>query len=464
MTRRTQGSLAIFVPLLVIGAIVAVGIWQGIGTGTMPELTDAAPTKVIAPEGVKGRFEERGQQRVLTLWGTPYERGYAQGFILADVIVRGIEHDFERVLKPFIPTYESVVRRGVVPKFAFSERELAEMEGLYAGLEAKLSEEERIVKGLDRPFDLTDIKALNTFGDWYGLGCSSLAAWGPRTKDGKPIVGRNFDFPGFYLLVEETYVVVRAADGDAQGQVGVSYPGCIGTLTGMNPAGVFVAVHDVRIKPTLDKAMRPNVPRLLAVRRLLEQTEGAEACIQALELARAWPTLYGNNFMVVAPTASDTAPHAAVLEYDCRLDMEGGCTMRLGNALEGDDSESAAGCLACTNHHRNRTKPEGYSELYERWRFPLLAVGDDEAAATPAPFDVDAMWDRMNRVSFPRKGTQQLATSIRGPKRAHGTLHQVVGEPGHARLHVRLGAVGKHIRDAETGVYDVPKRVRDAAK
>ena len=44
------------------------------------------------------------------------------------------------------------------------------------------------------------------------------------------------------------------------------------------------------------------------------------------------------------------------------------------------------------------------------------------------------------------------------------TLHQVVGEPGHARLHVRLGAVGKHIRDAETGVYDVPKRVRDAAK
>ena len=29
--------------------------------------------------------------------------------------------------------------------------------GLYAGLEAKLSEEERVVKGLDRPFDLTDI-------------------------------------------------------------------------------------------------------------------------------------------------------------------------------------------------------------------------------------------------------------------------------------------------------------------
>ncbi len=422
-----------------------------------------APT-VRAPEGVTGRLETRGNRRVLTLWGSPRERGYAQGYLLADVIVRGIEHDFERVLKPFIPTYESVVRRGVVPKFGFSPRELEEMEGLHEGLVAALPEERRIVKGLDRAFDLTDIKALNTFGDWYGLGCSSLAVWGRLTHDGKPLVGRNFDFPGFYLLVAHQYIVVRAPDGEAQGQVGVSYPGSIGTMTGMNPAGVFVAIHDVRIKPAFDKAMRPNVPRLIAVRRLLEQTRGADACAQALRLTRAWPTLYGNNLMVVAPGTSETSPQAAVLEYDCRTDLEGGCTMRIVDT-EGVKPDAAlpAMCLTCTNHHRCRPKPADYVDLYKRWRFPLLSSVEGLELPREEAFDVPGLFARMNRVSFPREGTQQLATAIRGPARAHGTLHQAVGEPDRACLHIRLGAVGTHIRDVPPMRIDVPARVAAAA-
>lgn len=450
----------ILVPLGLLSILAAAVAWQLAGTVRAemprPPVVDKAPGLAVS-----GRYELREGQRVLTLWGTPRERGFAHGYLLAESIVRGIEHDFERVLKPLIPTYESIIRRGVVPKFAFEPRELEELEGLYEGLKAKLPPEQRVVKGLGREFDLVDIKALNTFGDWYGLGCSSLAVWGDRTKDGAPLVGRNFDFPGFFLLIEHQYVVVRAPEGEALGQVGVAYPGSIGVMTGMNEAGVFLAVHDVRIKPTLDKAMRPNVPRLLAARRILEQASGSEACDQALALARGWPTLYGNNFMVVAPSASKTAPHAAVLEYDCRSDMEGGCTLRRIDA-EGDQPDTArAMCLTCTNHHRCRVEPDGYKDLHPRWRFPLLS--DVAAAEVPdGRFDVMGLFAHINRVSFPREGVQRLATALRGEKRAHGTLHQVVGEPAVGRLHIRLGQVGRHIRDMAPRPYAVGPLVRQA--
>jgi hypothetical protein len=229
----------------------------------------------------------------------------------------------------------------------------------------------------------------------------------------------------------------------------------------MSTAGVFVAVHDVRIKPPLDKAFRPNVPRLLAVRRLLEQTHGAKACVQALSLVRTWPTLYGNNLMVVAPAAAEGMPRAAVLEYDCRTDLEGGCTLRIVNSetAEGKD-EVPALCLACTNHHRGREAPEGYSELYKRWRFPVLA--SPEAATEAPPFDVAGLFAHVSKAAFPSKGVQRLATGLKGDARAHGTLHQAVGEPERGRLHIRLGKLGRHITDAPTRVYDVAALVRGA--
>ena len=264
---------------------------------------------------VTGRFEEVGGQRILTLWGTPRERGFAHGYLMAERIIAGLAYDFDRALKPLLPLYNSLVKTVVVPRFQFSDEETEEIEGLFAGVQARLPEEKQLVPALERPIELVDLKALNRFGDWYGLGCSSLAVWGELTKDGKPLVGRNFDFPGFDLLLSQQVVVVRAPLGDRQGQVGVSHPGCIGTMTGMNADGVFVAIHDVRIKPPLEKALQPNVPRLLAVRRILEQARGLEACTQARDLVRSWPTLYGNNLMVVAPeTKAGTVPVASTPE------------------------------------------------------------------------------------------------------------------------------------------------------
>ena len=127
----------------------------------------------------------------------------------------------------------------------------------------------------------------------------------------------------------------------------------------------------------------------------------------------------------------------------------------------GEDAAPAV-CLTCTNHHRSREKPKGYFELRPRWRFETLSSVGAETTPKQA-LDVTGLFGWMAKAAYPRgKRVQQAATSLYGEERNHGTLHQVVAEPETGRLHVKLGAVGKHIRDVAGHPYDVKALVTKA--
>lgn len=428
----------------------------------------AVAKEPLAPPALSGRFLDHEGQRVLVLWGSAQERGFAQGYLLAERIVAGLSHDLETVMKPFLPQYEALVTKLIVPRFAFSDEERAEMEGLYAGMLARLGTEGLMLKDLGRAATLVDLQALNTFGDWYGLGCSSLAVWGPLSSDGEPLVGRNFDFPGFALLVESQYVVVRAPTATGQGLVGVSYPGSVGVLTGLNAQGRYVAVHDVRIRPGLEKAARANVPRLLAVRRLLEQAEGEDPLADAAALLASWPTLYGNNFFMASPARGLSRARAAVLEYDCRAEIDHGVTRRGPETLtlkEYGDLAVGDECLVCTNHFRARAQPElppreqlpEAERVCRRYGVLCRAAGEQDG-----PLSVAAMFAAMSRAAYPLENRPQQRASDLLLGAAKGTLHQAVAETAKGRLHVRLGRFGAHITALEPRVYDVAEWIARA--
>ena len=66
------------------------------------------------------------------------------------------------------------------------------------------------------------------------------------------------------------------------------------------------------------------------------------------------------------------------------------------------------------------------------------------------------MFAWMGRASYPKGDkVQERAAALIGPQRHHGTLHQAVGQTGKRLLHVRLGVVGKNIRDVPQRTYDV---------
>lgn len=384
----------------------------------------------VQPE-LCGRFVEEGGARRLELWGTPEERGFAHGFLMAERIMESFESDLGMMLMGRYPRYESRVRADLLPNFDFTKSEEAELAAMLKGMQSKLPGEGTLLKKFKRAADLADLKAINTAGDWAPYGCSSLALDGGFTLDGDPVVVRNFDYFGLKLLLDHQFVVaVKPAEGGF-GFVGVSYPGSIGVITGLNSEAFFTAIHDVPVLGKEEVLARPNVPRLIAQRRLLLGVGGLDALETARKNVKVWPTMFGNNFMVASGKFRPRAPFAAVLEYDLREDIEGGVTMRCADR----EGESAT-ALASTNHHRLRGDRET-PPTCERYA-ALLA--EAEARRGKARLSLDDLFAVASVAALPKAPRKQA-------KLMHGTVHQAVALLGLCEFHVKLGRAGSNIRD-----------------
>lgn len=393
-----------------------------------------------------GRFSDANGARVLELWGTPTERGFAHGYLLGQEIVAAFESDLLVMMMGRFAAYEKRVIGELIPHFDFTKDEEAELKGMFAGIEARLPAEQRILKRLKRPLSIDDLKAVNTAGDWAPYGCSSLALGGHFTKDGAPAVVRNFDYFGLKLLLDyQTIMVVRPEDGKF-GYAGVSYPGGIGVITGLNTEGVFIAIHDVPVQPSDDIFARPNVPRLVAQRRILLGTRGADALEATRKNLKIWPTLFGNNFMLATGSAAPGKPFAAVFEYDLREGLDDGVTMRLA---DGASDGAACDVLASTNHHRVRGVQEAPFKC-ERYAALLQAA---EARREKGALSVEDLFEVASVAALPKAPKKQA-------KLMHGTVHQAVALLGLCELHVKLGRAGSNVRDVK------PHRiaVREAVK
>jgi predicted choloylglycine hydrolase len=82
----------------------------------------------------------------------------------------------------------------------------------------------------------------NTFIEDYRLFlCSTLAARGAATASGQVIMGRNLDFPDVGLLRHYGVVAVYRPE-NCYHHAALTYPGFVGTVTGMNERGLTCAM------------------------------------------------------------------------------------------------------------------------------------------------------------------------------------------------------------------------------
>jgi len=74
------------------------------------------------------------------------------------------------------------------------------------------------------------------------VGCSSFAAWGDRTEDGKLLIGRNFDF---YVGDEfaKNKIIAFVDPDEGHKFMSVTWGGFIGVLSGMNDQGLTVTIN-----------------------------------------------------------------------------------------------------------------------------------------------------------------------------------------------------------------------------
>ena len=207
----------------------------------------SAPAGAAEPK-VNGFLHEVNGQRILHVWGTHYEMGYAHGYLLADDIMQ-MFNDYILYLLPKA-IYEPA--HYVMPLwFALEDEYREEVQGLLDGMID--SGFGLFIPHLGRDLDLDDLIFCNALGDIGAMACSTQMAWGPATENdaqlqGEMAVVRNLDWalfgPDRFLLAEKTIVLVFTPTVN-QGQTvaSVSFPGFFGCLSCINEEGVTAVVN-----------------------------------------------------------------------------------------------------------------------------------------------------------------------------------------------------------------------------
>jgi hypothetical protein len=279
----------------------------------------------------------------------------------------------------------------------YPEHVQQEIDGLWQGLvDSKVDLQ---MPELERAFDQTDLRIANAL-DVFGLmGCSSFTVWGEQAEGGGVLTARNFDWPmtGQHMLDHTLVVVQHLADGKAVASV--SWPGYVGTVTGVSNDGVAAFLHvgtgEVTFTPEPS-----SWPTAIAARTLL----AAGASDRATMLARGQDLLgytsppAGFLTHVVLPAVPADGSPALVFETDAKKCVP---------------ATAGAGCEVLTNHFRTRNDGRAASkdsldreQTLHKGIAGCIDVGDKKVSPVEA-------WD-------------VLATVDRGGKRSFGTLHALV--------------------------------------
>ena len=180
--------------------------------------------------------------------------------------------------------------------------------------------------GVDRDLGIL----ANTLTDMYrgSVSCSSLIVSPERSATGGPLFGRNLDFYTLGLLDKYSLVTIHRPKGK-HAFAAVGFPGLFGCLSGMNDAGLALAVHEVFISHDGAPIFNPKgMPYTFCFRQMLEQCATIE---QAEKLLRATPRT------TLLSLALCDRRHSVVLE------------MTPNSVVARHGSE---GICACTNHFR----------------------------------------------------------------------------------------------------------------
>jgi isopenicillin-N N-acyltransferase-like protein len=210
--------------LLWLLAVLPVGLVacsRSSGTATAGPTPAVIAKAAPAAQEIKGTVSTLGQGKdavkLLHVWGSPREMGYAHGKLLKNEIA-----DFYSKIIGAMSTGMGVPVTALDDAWAQMEpfvpkQYLEEMEGLAEGAGVELQ----------------TVKRAHAIPDLSEMDCTFFAAWGDFTKDGHLIQLRALDYATEAHIQDNPAIVVyHPADGPAY--VNVGWCGFIGMVTGMN--------------------------------------------------------------------------------------------------------------------------------------------------------------------------------------------------------------------------------------
>ena len=311
-------------------------------------------------EEVNGTLRDQGDHKVLRVWGTHEEMGYAHGYLLAEEVMALANGYVLPMFGVSAGEYE-MIKSAFIEMLEFPDEVVEETEGIIAGIEAAGVSLE--MTEVERDIDVYDLLLSNSAADLFGIHfCSSISAWGAATEDddtldGELAIVRDLDWGyagGEADLREYAVILVRdPSDPAMQPWVSIGFPGWVGCLSCFNVTGIG-AFQNQGNTPTLlgEIATDPApMPIHMTMRQGGEHREldgDGQETIHDVEHAVATAGRLGTYEIHVVSRWETTTPPAFVIEAD-----NGGMVTRLPT----DDPLPAPDCIAVTNHHRMLTDP-----------------------------------------------------------------------------------------------------------
>jgi isopenicillin-N N-acyltransferase like protein len=347
-------------------------------------LSAAEPFRFAAARHGTGELKYLQGLPVLSVSGTPEEIGAAAGVLAVRPGKRVLEYPLDLLRKHKAGALWALFTQsgnGMVHSFPAAYR--TELEAM---VKAAKVERDGVVVG-------------NTFFDLKKLfACSALLLESERSGTGGPILARNLDYPSLGYINNYSLVIVYRPKGK-RAFVSVGFPGLIGSLSGMNDAGLALAVLEVYDVKDGEKSFDPQgVPYAVWNRKILEECSSIAEAKKMLEGLKRTTTLN----LVMADRKG-----VAVLEV-----TPGHVVQR--NAKEGVE--------ACTNHYCTAplkpAEPMNVNESFERFEtLEQLRPGKGRRTLE----DVRKQLDAVNLGEL--------------------TLQTMAFEPATLKLHLAIGAV-----------------------
>lgn len=201
--------------------------------------------------------------------GNPMERGLANGRLTRELLYKQ-ESAFVSIINEFV---SSSLRRKMLGRFLrFFNRRLEDHTPeeykveIYGVSRASSPDFDFIAPPYHRMLYFHGAHDIgHALQDLALVGCTSFAAWGTGTADGKLLIGRNFDFYAGDAFSEEKIVAFVHPDTGYKHAM-VTWAGMIGAVSGMNEKGLTVTINAGKS----DIPWKAKTPISLVAREILQ--------------------------------------------------------------------------------------------------------------------------------------------------------------------------------------------------
>ncbi len=366
-------------------------------------LTIPTPAGPPNPEPVHGRIEHIDGVRVVHVFGTPDQMGYAHGWLVGEDFVIGLQELFGQ-LPPAAASLADFMRSWT-PMIKLTDAQRAELAAAYRGMRDRMGTQSMQIPGLDRCVDETDLLVWNGYDMFRAVGCSGFSAWGERTKDGEVITARTLDLAVFSPRWVESQILLVRHPAEGKATACITPVGLLGCMTGINEDGVCGFLHDGDGDDMMS-VLEPERPVMFAIRDILERATANDAfSIAEEELAAQGPFPQSYMIRIVRPASGEEAARVF------RLDAEGH-----------GQNDAAEGLAITTNHYitgDTAASPLPRGDSRRRYAKIARVCGDTDP---DLPITCETAWEAIRRVAadHPR----------------YKTLHAMVARPASGEIQI----------------------------